>query len=91
MPVMPREEAVKHHELVEEQLFEPPTTTVHIHASWTHLTGWQVHVAHRHEGQHPTHACAAEFYDHLTWAEASDVMTIEVCELLPWLGSTPEW
>lgn len=88
---MPTEDPMKHHDLVEDQLFEPPSTQVHIHLMWTHLTGWQVHIAHRHEGQHETHRCPASFYDRLTYAEAADVMTAEVAELLPWLSSTPEW
>jgi len=82
---------VKHHVVIESQLFEPGTDHINAHLRWTAETGWQVYVFHRHESQHETHRCPSAFYDRLTYSEAVDALTAEVWELLPFLGGAPDW
>ena len=80
-----------HHPTIEDQLFEPPVEGTHVHLNWSEQEGWQVYVTHRHTGQPPELRCPAAHFDRLCWAEAVDVATASVWELLPFLAADPRW
>lgn len=80
-----------HHPTVQDQLFEPPVERVHVHLAWGHNDGWTVHVSHRHAGQQTEEPCLPASFDRLCYAEAIDVTTASVWELLPHLANDPRW
>lgn len=80
-----------HHPSVTDQMFSPPTVRVHVHLTWAPDEGWQVYASHRHEGQPRECQCPPAHFDRLCVAEALDVTTATVYELLPHLAQEPSW